>query len=167
MNACGYSRAKDWLIVNDGATRYQAQIAQADTCTADYVASATVVLPWFDGGYPWFKKGARSVVIESRDCTATETVAISYRKDNETGWTALGSTVVSSTAPAEISLDATAGAIEFYKIQLKAVLARDAADVTKRPTVTNLTLRYMNRPTAVHAYNVEVRLSGRQRTLVA
>src|SRR5574341_160736 len=45
MNAVGYSRAKDWVLVNDGSTRYQAQIAQADVASADYEASGEIVLP--------------------------------------------------------------------------------------------------------------------------
>lgn len=165
MAACGYSRAKDWILVNDGATRYQAQVAQADVCTADYAASGEIVLPFFDGGFPWIKKAGREVVLDTQDCTATETVTIAYRTAKDGAYTTLGSTVVSSSAPTTISLDAVNGAIEFYKIQFKLTLAR-GADTSKRPSVTNFTLRYMNRPNAVFVYYEEARLSGLQRTML-
>ncbi len=164
LNAVGYSRAKDWLVVNDGSTRFQAQIAQADRCAADYEASGEVVTPWFDGGYPFFKKSGKSVILETRDCSATETVGVDFRTLDGAAWTALGSSVISSMAPTTIALDPLAGALEFFKIQFRLRLAR-GGDATKRPMVTRFILLYLNRPESVFAYTVQVKLSSRVRTL--
>lgn len=166
MNAVGYSRNADWIVVNDGSTRRQAQIAQADHSTADYEASGEVVTPWFDGGYPFFKKSGKSVILETRDCSANETVSVDYRTTDGAAWTALGSSVISSSAPTSISLDPINGAIEFYKIQFRLRLAR-GTDTSKRPTVTRFILLYLNRPESVFAYSVQVKLSSKVRTLSA
>src|SRR5574343_706217 len=164
MRACGYSRAKDWIIVNDGSTRYQAQVAQADVPTADYAASGEIILPWFEKGFEWLNGAGREVVLATEDCTADETVTIAYRTVKGGSFTTLGSTVVSSTAPTTISLDAVNGAIEFYRIQFKLTLARGATTSLRR-SVTNFTLRYMNRVNAVFIYYEEAILSATKRTI--
>ena len=165
MAAVGYSRNKDWLMVNDGATRYQAQIAQADRPAADYEASGYVELPWFDAAYRLFKKAGKEVVLETKNCSASETVTVKYCTEDDAAWTTLASAVVSSAAPTTISLAPLAGAIEFYKIQFRLEFAR-GADTSKTPMLTSFILRYLIRPPRTYAYNVQFRLSARQRTIV-
>ncbi len=164
LYAVGYSRYKDWILVNDGATRFQAQIAQADRCTANYEASGQVVTPWFDGGYPFFKKSGKSITCETRDCSAEELIRIHYQTTDGGSWTPLASDIVSSTGPTTISLDAVAGAIEFYKIRFMLEFHRGPV-VSKRPVLTAFILHYLNRPESVFAYSVTVKLSSRVRTL--
>ncbi len=166
MNAVGYSRKNNWVIINDGTTRYQLQIAQADRCAADYAASGELVTPWFDGGYPFFKKSGKSVTLETRDCSGTETISVSYQTVDGGTWTTLLSNVISSDGPTSISLDALNGAIEFYKIRFKITFAR-GSDVSKRPVLTAFILHYLNRPESVFAYSVTVKLSSKVRTLAA
>lgn len=165
MAAVGYSRNKDWIIVNDGATRYQAQIAQADRPAADYEASGYIELPWFDAAYRLFTKAGKEIVIESKNCTATETITIKYRTEDDAAWTTLASTVVSSTRPTTISLAPLTGALEFYKIQFRLEFARGGT-TSLTPMLTSFILRYLIRPPRTYAYSMQLRLSTRQRTIV-
>lgn len=162
LAAVGYSRNMDWIVVNDGATRVQQQIAQADRCDGHYEATGWIELPWFDAGYRLFKKSGKEVVIESRDCTAEDKITIKYRTTDGAGWTTLASQVVSSASPTTISLDPAAGALEFFKIQFRLELER-RADTTKTPTVTSFILRYLIRPARTYAYSAQLRLSTKQR----
>ncbi len=161
MFAVGYSRAQDWIVVNDGSTRYQAQIAQADQAAADYEPSGWIESPWFDGGYPHVRKSGKAVFVLTRDCSSTETIAVDYRVQDGADWTPLGSTITSSSAPVSLSLDALNGAIEFFKLQYRARLAR-GADVSKRPVLVTAVLLYMNRPERVYSYSMRVQIKTQE-----
>ncbi len=133
--------------------------------TQTRVASGSITYPYFHSIFETMPKVAHKVWATTRDCNSNEKITISYRKDEETSWTSLGS-FTSSPRPTALVFPASGDSIgvQFEKIQLKAGYARGDT-TTNSPKVESLILEYRVIPPTLWGWTVKVmaRTSGDQK----
>ena len=158
MNAGGYSRLAAFVMLNDGATRRKKMVTLADIPAADYPTTGEWWTSFFDAGLPQMPKGFGAVRLWCRNVTTARTVAVYYRKVDTDGWTLLG-TVTADVYPSPLTLlfDTANKSIGANAIQLRFVLTTDSA--TQTPIVTRTSVKYLNRPAAVHAYSAILQIA--------
>lgn len=156
MYGMGYSAELDWLLINDGNTRYRQLVSMTDYPYPAF-GGATGVLTFakFDGAMPQTPKAAKSVTLHTRDCSATEKITVQYRKDGATAWEEVGD--VTSSPHEEISLAPLAGALEVTSdIQIQLILSTGTIGLS--PVLEHFTLQWLPRPEAIYAHLVSLRL---------
>ena len=158
MNAGGYSRLTAFLMLNDGATHRKKMITLADIPAADYPTSGEFHTSFFDAGLPPMPKGFGAVRLWCRNVTAARTVAVYYRLVDTDSWTLIG-TVTADVYPNPVTLlfNAESKAIGANAIQLRLVLTTDVANQT--PVLTRVSVKYLNRPSSVHAYSAILQIA--------
>lgn len=155
FHGLGYSPELDWLIINDGDTRYRQLVSMSDMPYPTFGSSGHIITPRFDGNMPQTPKAVKSVILHTRDCSSAQKITVYYRKDGETSWTEVGD--VTSSPQEELSLAPLAGALEVQSdIQFKLVLSTATPSLT--PMLRHFTCMWLPRPSAVYAYVVNVRL---------
>ena len=164
MNAGGYSQLLGWTLINDGATRRRKMITLREIPLADYPTSGTFQTSFFNADLPQMPKGFASVRIWAETLSDTKTITVSYRTKSTDSWTQIG--VVNSDvspAPFTIPFSTTNKSIAAEAIQLQFVIATDSA--TSTPILKRFSVRYINRPKAIHAYSMIVVLKDNQQLL--
>lgn len=158
MNAMGYSRKMDWLLVNDGTTRIKRMINTGDSEYPSFNTSGEFHTPGVDGGYPDELKAYRSIKITTEDCVKdNEDIVISYRIDDGS-WVEAG-TVDTDGFLQETILDLDNGHVVGKKLEFKLVLNRRAADETKTPKIKlPIIVRLLVLPDPIDSYSEEIDL---------
>lgn len=151
----GYSAELDWLLINDGSTRYRQLPSFSDLPYPTFAATGSITTPRFDGDMPQTSKAVKSVTLRTRDCSTTQKVNVKYRKDGTLTWTDAGD--ITSSPSEELSLSALAGAIQVDNdIQFKFTITTTSVAMT--PVIENMAVLWLPRPPATFAHQISVRL---------
>jgi hypothetical protein len=157
FHGLGYSAELDWLLVNDGNTRYRQLVSMSDMPYPAFAATGALITPRFDGGMPQAPKAIKSILLHTRDCSSDQYIEVQYRKDGETDWTLAGQ--ITSSPKEEINLAPLVGAVEVERdIQFRFILATSTPTLT--PVLEHMACMWLPRPEAVYAYTVSVRLGA-------
>ena len=155
FHGMGYSAERDWLLINDGSTRYRQLPSFSDLPYPTFAPTGSIITPRFSGDMPETAKAIKSVVLQTRDCSSTQKVTVDYRKDGVQTWTNAGE--ITSSPSEELSLSALAGAIEVSNdIQFRFTLASTSVAIT--PVIEHVAVRWLPRPPATFAHQVSIRL---------
>lgn len=150
MLAAGYSRLRDYLLINDGSTRVRWVSTNGIRPYPYYATSGWVSTPFYDAGYPDEYKAWRDVTIECEDVDADNTVALYYDAD-DAGWVLAGT--ISDEGKVTVMLGGTQGIVSARKIAFKLLLTRNPADDTVTPKVKwPMIIRGMVTPAATDGF---------------
>jgi len=119
----------------------------------DYCATGEIIYPYYHSIFEAMPKVAHNVWATTQDCNSDEKITISYRVDEDTAWTELGSFTASPRPPA-LPFDSVG--VAFERIQFKAAFARGAGDTTKSPKLESLILEYRVTPPVLWGWDVQV-----------
>jgi hypothetical protein len=133
--------------------------------STDYESSGSVTLPWFDAGLGEVQKTGLSVQIRTLDCSATETVTVSYALDDSTSFTTLyksdgTQSAITSDGVTTLYFDADQLGTYFYKVRLKVALASGSASLS--PKVVFVKITYVRELDTLYAYDFFLDLSRPQ-----
>lgn len=131
--------------------------------TANYAPSGYLEIGAFDGAMTGVRKIWLSIEIDTLGCSATETVTISYRKDDDPGWTQLGSAITTNGHHVfRIGEQGTLpdGAVRhngigFEKLAYRLDLIR-GTDTKKTPIVESVVISYLKRMGKLKAFQFTV-----------
>lgn len=114
----------------------------AKLSTYTYSASGDLIHPYFHSEFEAMPKVAHKLRAVTQDCNSNEKITISYRTDENTSWTSLGS-FTSSPRPAALSFPSSGDAVgvSFERIQFKDSYARGDT-TTNSPKLESLVLEY-------------------------
>lgn len=128
-----------------------------------YADSARHEEPWFDAGQAEVDKLMVRVKVETRGCSATETVRPYFGVNYSDTWTALDAISTDGVTTYEMPNTSPTGTeadvgTEFRSFRSRVDLARGSADNTKAPAVVSITYEYRKKLTVRHSYGVQVDL---------
>ena len=135
----------------------------SEITTFAYAASADHELTWFNADQVEVDKLALELRIETFNCSATETVAVSYGVDYSTTYTSLGT--ISTTGittyyfPSGTDASAANTGTAFRAMRFKVSLARGGT-TTLSPDVVSITLSYRKKLPAKYIHTVDLNLMG-------
>jgi len=101
--------------------------------------SGDLLTSWQEGRYQHILKIFYSITVRTENCSATKTIAVSYKKEFDSSFTSLG-TMSSNTSNTLYFTDY----ITTKKLQLKFTFSSDSNTVS--PYVTGYSLRCISRP---------------------
>ena len=123
--------------------------------THTYAAAGSLTYPWFYSPFEAMPKVAHRVRATTEDCDSDETITVSYRTDEETGFTELGS-FKSSPRPTALPFPSSGDSVglEFERIQLKVAYARSTT--ANSPKGVSLTLEYRVVPPVLWGWDMQI-----------
>lgn len=154
MNGAWFSDGANRLLVNDGTTRVQRFQGYRDIPYPDYVTSAHIITSLFDAGDVWSDKLFGGLIVSARDCDATETIKIYYRKKGAGSWTLIKT--ISADGVTQCDFDPTNTLVKAQRIQLKVELNSSGGSDTPILELP-LVVMYMVRAQAVHGSHIWIR----------
>lgn len=124
--------------------------------THTYAASGSITYPRFHSPFESMPKVAHKVRAVTEDCNTSDYVTISYRVDEDTDWTELGS-FKSSPRPTALPFPASGDSVgvDFENIQLKAAYTRGST-TTNSPKLVSLILEYRVVPPVLWGFDCRV-----------
>uniref|UniRef100_A0A6M3J5E3 Uncharacterized protein n=1 Tax=viral metagenome TaxID=1070528 RepID=A0A6M3J5E3_9ZZZZ len=128
----------------------------AKNSTYTYRSSGDLIYPKFHSQFEAMPKVAHKVRAVTKDCNATEYITISYRIDEDTAWTVLGS-FITSPRPTALGFPVSGDKVglAFENIQFKASFARGSTTTTS-PKMVSLILEYRVIPPVLWGFNMKV-----------
>lgn len=159
INCVYYSRVASKLFINDGSTSYQAYNSLAQSITASYATSNTLVTGWFNAGFEEINKGFKSVSVAGDGLSTTEKMTLYYELDHSGTWVLIGD--VQTGPQSEIPLSTSVATIVGKTIRFKFVLSR-GADASKTPDIRSVTVAFLMRPQTVYAYRAVITIADNQ-----
>jgi hypothetical protein len=152
MNAAGFSRVQDWIVINVGSETYYKRVTNAgdgeypdwDSVTGEFYT------PAYDAGKPDEFKLWHSIRFRALNLSELLTCSVYYRVDGGS-WTQAGSTLIESPANpdlmVDIVLDSTNRMVSGKKIEFRFVLANGGAGATLTPELRGpFVVRYVSVP---------------------
>jgi len=121
-----------------------------------YAETGYIIYPKFHSDFESMSKVAHKVRAVTKDCNANEYITVSYRIDEDTAWTELG-TFKSSPRPTALSFPASGDSVgvSFESIQLKADLVRGST-TTNSPKIESFILEYRVTPPVLWGFDFNV-----------
>jgi len=124
--------------------------------THTYAASGELIDSYFHSEFEAMPKVAHKVWAVTQDCDSDDKITISYRIDEETAWTELGS-FETSPRPTALPFPASGDSIgvSFERIQFKRAFERGST-TTNSPKLVSLILEYRVVPPVLWGFDVRV-----------
>lgn len=178
MSASGYSRIGNLLLANvAGTTISRRQISLRDVPFESYEPTGVYETSDYTGDLPFMQKAFRSTNIEARGLSVSESgvddgagrfVQVSYSTNKGSSFTNLGNITVNGRtnlpfAPTSQTTFSDSATINANSLRLRFRMVRGTT-TTKTPSVVRYSVDFLNRPLAVHAHSVTLRLGATMTT---
>lgn len=178
MSASGYSRIGNLLLANvAGTTISRRQISLRDVPFESYEPTGVYETSDYTGDLPFMQKAFRSTNIEARGLSVSESgvddgagrfVQVSYSTNKGSSFTNLGNITVNGRtnlpfAPTSQITFSDSATINANSLRLRFRMVRGTT-TTKTPSVVRYSVDFLNRPLAVHAHSVTLRLGATMTT---
>lgn len=154
MSAGGYSQLASRTFLNDGATRYRRHPTLRDLPYPDYPATGQFITSDYDGGLPFMYKAFRDVSVEAENL-ASGKIRVEYSLDKGLTYTLLGDVVVDGKT---VLIFPGSDAVGSQNFRQRVTLYRNGA--TSSPRLRRIATSFLNRPTPIYAFSVDLKLSG-------
>ncbi len=178
MSASGYSRIGNLLLANvAGTTISRRQISLRDVPFESYEPTGVYETSDYTGDLPFMQKAFRSTNIEARGLSVSEAgvddgagrfVQVSYSTNKGSSFTNLGNITVNGRtnlpfAPTSQTTFSDSATINANSLRLRFRMVRGTT-TTKTPSVVRYSVDFLNRPLAVHAHSITLRLGATMTT---
>jgi len=178
MSASGYSRIGNLLLANvAGTTISRRQISLRDVPFESYDTTGVYETSDYTGDLPFMQKAFRSTNIEARGLSVSEAgvddgagrlVQVSYSTNKGSSFTNLGNITVNGRtnlpfAPTSQTTFSDSATINANSLRLRFRMVRGTT-TTKTPSVVRYSVDFLNRPLAVHAHSITLRLGATMTT---
>lgn len=178
MSASGYSRIGNLLLANvAGTTISRRQISLRDVPFESYEPTGVYETSDYTGDLPFMQKAFRSTNIEARGLSVSESgvddgagrfVQVSYSTNKGSSFTNLGNITVNGRtnlpfAPTSQTTFSDSATINANSLRLRFRMVRGTT-TTKTPSLVRYSVDFLNRPLAVHAHSVTLRLGATMTT---
>ena len=178
MSASGYSRIGNLLLANvAGTTISRRQISLRDVPFESYEPTGVYETSDYTGDLPFMQKAFRSTNIEARGLSVSESgvddgagrfVQVSYSTNKGSSFTNLGNITVNGRtnlpfAPTSQTTFSDSATINANSLRLRFRMVRGTT-TTKTPSIVRYSVDFLNRPLAVHAHSVTLRLGATMTT---
>lgn len=178
MSASGYSRIGNLLLANvAGTTISRRQISLRDVPFESYEPTGVYETSDYTGDLPFMQKAFRSTNIEARGLSVSESgvddgagrfVQVSYSTNKGSSFTNLGNITVNGRtnlpfAPTSQITFSDSATINANSLRLRFRMVRGTT-TTKTPSVVRYSVDFLNRPLAVHAHSITLRLGATMTT---
>lgn len=178
MSASGYSRIGNLLLANvAGTTISRRQISLRDVPFESYEPTGVYETSDYTGDLPFMQKAFRSTNIEARGLSVSESgvddgagrfVQVSYSTNKGSSFINLGNITVNGRtnlpfAPTSQTTFSDSATINANSLRLRFRMVRGTT-TTKTPSVVRYSVDFLNRPLAVHAHSITLRLGATMTT---
>jgi len=178
MSASGYSRIGNLLLANvAGTTISRRQISLRDVPFESYEPTGVYETSDYTGDLPFMQKAFRSTNIEARGLSVSEAgvddgagrfIQVSYSTNKGSSFTNLGNITVNGRtnlpfAPTSQTTFSDSATINANSLRLRFRMVRGTT-TTKTPSVVRYSVDFLNRPLAVHAHSITLRLGATMTT---
>ena len=178
MSASGYSRIGNLLLANvAGTTISRRQISLRDVPFESYESTGVYETSDYTGDLPFMQKAFRSANVEARGLSVSESgvddgagrfIQVSYSTNKGSSFVNLGNITVNGRtnlpfAPTSQITFSDSATINANSLRLRFRMVRGTT-TTKTPVVVRYSVDFLNRPLAVHAHSITLRLGATMTT---